>query len=85
MIVGRPSSKPTGQHITICERFDEEERVVHTFEGNARGRLPDDRIATGVISQQRPLPKAGLSDQIYRVMHVIRPLPEDFMAKWDEE
>lgn len=81
VLVGKPSSKRTGQHITICERFDADAGLVHTIEGNAHGRLPSGSWKEGVITRERPLPSDALSDDVMRVMHVIRPRPEDFVAR----
>lgn len=81
VIVGKPSYKRTGQHITICERFDPAAGLVYTIEGNAHGRLPSGAWKEGVITRERPLPGDALSDDVMRVMHVIRPLPEDFVAR----
>lgn len=78
VIVGHKGSKRWGSHITICDSFDAAAAVVHTVEGNARGTGPDGARFEGVIRQDRSLPKPGLSSRSYRVMHVVRPLPDDF-------
>ena len=46
--------KAAGEHITMVRHV--EGGLVHTIEGNARGRLPNGRDGEGVIYRTRPLP-----------------------------
>ena len=77
VIVGPEAGKIWGAHITICEFIDGGDELA-TLEGNARGTGSDGSSYEGVVRQRRPMPQAGLAPSAYRVMHVIRPLAEDF-------
>ena len=76
VLVGPAGGKRWGAHITICD--EPAAGLVHTLEGNASGMGPHGDSHEGVIRQSRPLPGSGLPPSRYRVMHVIRPLPEDY-------
>ena len=78
VIVGPTTGKRWGAHITLCDGVEPASGQVETIEGNAHGRGPDGSRYEGVIHNERPLPRPGLAASTYRVMHVIRPLSEDF-------
>jgi hypothetical protein len=78
VIVGPKGGKRWGSHITICDEADAAAGFVHTLEGNASGRGPNDDRYEGVIRHSRPLPGSDLPPRRYRVVHVIRPLAEDY-------
>lgn len=78
VLVGPAGGRVWGAHITICEEPDPAAGLVRTLEGNARGTGPDGSTYEGVIRQTRPLESGNLPKQKYRVMHVIRPLVEDY-------
>ena len=78
VIVGPARGSRWGAHITVCERVDGDAHRVLTIEGNARGTGPDGSRYSGVIRQARPFPSDDLSVRTYRVMDVVRPLPDDF-------
>ena len=46
--------KSAGEHITMVRHVDG--GLIHTVEGNARGRLPNGKDGEGVIIRTRPLP-----------------------------
>jgi hypothetical protein len=78
VLVGPSEGKRWGAHITICDEVDAVNGHIHTIEGNASGRGPNDDRYEGVVRQSRPLPSDNLPPKRYRVMHVIRPLSEDY-------
>lgn len=59
------SDKRWGDHITLVERVDHSAGLVHTIEGNARGRVPGGLIGNaddareGVIRRTRPMGRAS--------------------------
>jgi hypothetical protein len=78
VIVGPEGGKRWGAHITLCDSVDRSTKIVSTIEGNASGTGPDGDRYEGVIRQERPFPDSSLPPKKYRVMHVIRPLAEDY-------
>lgn len=84
VIVGPPSGRSWGAHITVAasEPYadDNGQWVIDTYEGNAKGEGPNGERFEGVIRRGRPYPGGDLSPNEYRVMHVIRPLVGDLDA-----
>jgi hypothetical protein len=80
VIVGDPNNArvPQGSHLTLCvSNRNLDKGYLDTIEGNANGKFPDGSRGEGVIKQKRYLER-GANGSAYTVMHVIRPLPEDY-------
>lgn len=92
LVVGR-GKKRQGAHICIVERVDEQAKLIHTIEGNAKGIGPDGRVFEGFVKRTRPwqrskgglgrrwkmrCPVSGLR-QTYEAMWAYRPLAEDLI------
>jgi|ETNvirnome_2_130_1030620.scaffolds.fasta_scaffold03141_8 hypothetical protein len=93
VVIVTRGKKKQGEHICLVERVDLDAKLVHTIEGNARGRGGDGEVFEGVIRRTRPWPKAlggwgrrgkmrcpvsGLS-QSSDIVWAYRPLAEDLV------
>lgn len=78
VIVGPADCKAWGSHITLCESIDHQANEIRSIEGNAMGLGPDGVKYEGVVKQVRPIDGSSLPAKKYRLLHVIRPLTEDF-------
>lgn len=74
VMVGDVDGKPSGSHITLCSRVHE--WGIETFEGNARGKLPDGTEAEGVVKQSRFYEPGGVQGG-YVIMWAWRPTSAD--------
>jgi hypothetical protein len=94
IVIVTRGKKKQGEHICIVERVDLDAKLVHTIEGNARGRGPDGEVFEGVIKRTRPwsvgaggfgrrakmtCPVSGLK-QTSEIVWAYRPGAEDLAA-----
>ncbi len=79
VLVGPNQGKIWGNHITICKSVELATESITTLEGNAKGMGPDGAFYEGVISRARPFETPSLPSRKYRIKHVVRPLPSDYV------
>lgn len=75
VIVGRPSGKRWGAHITRAVEVTATH--VHTIEGNGHGLLGDGKWGEGVVTRKRPF-KGYEGDRESVIMHAYRFLDSDY-------
>lgn len=72
LLVGTSNGPAYGSHVTLIEKWDPQQKMFHTIEGNGTGLGPDGKRRQGVVKALRPLGVA-MPTRNYHALRVIRP------------
>jgi hypothetical protein len=78
LLVGTSTGAAYGVHVTLIERWDPDNKMFHTIEGNGTGIGPDGKRRQGVVKAQRPL-GSQTPNKSYHALRIIRPGITDFV------